>query len=178
MRARRRRSIRLANHDYASTGAYFLTICAAHRACLFGSVRNQEVVLSDLGIVTKNLLRQVPFHVGDVDLDAFVVMPNHVHAIVMMPGDGRGTACRAPTVHTPEAFSRPRKGSLATIVRSYKSAVTREARRSFGILEVWQRGFHEHVIRGDTQLARIRQYIELNPARWAIDAYFAAEEAA
>ena len=172
MEGRRRRSVRLPAHDYTSPGAYFLTICTAHRVCLFGSVRNQDVVLSKLGVLAGVLWRQAPSHVEGIDLDAFVVMPNHLHAIVVIPGDGRGTACRAPTEARPETFSHPRKGSLATLVRSYKSAVTKEAGRILGIREVWQRGFYEHVVRGRIQLLRVRDYIENNPISWATDDYF------
>ena len=172
MEERRRRSVRLPTHDYTSPGAYFLTICTAHRLCLFGSVRNQGVVLSKLGVLAEVLWRQAPSHAEGIDLDAFVVMPNHLHAIVVIPGDGRGTACRGPTEARPETFSHPRKGSLATLVRSYKPAVTREAGRILGIREVWQRGFYEHVVRGRMQLLRVRDYIENNPIRWATDDYF------
>jgi len=181
MEGRRRRSVRLPAHDYTSPGAYFLTICTAHRVCLFGSVRNQDVVLSKLGVLADVLWRQAPSHVEGIDLDAFVVMPNHLHAIVVIPGDGRGTAhlpwravpgCRAPTEARPETFSHPRKGSLATLVRSYKSAVTKEAGRILGIREVWQRGYYEHVVRGRIQLLRVRDYIENNPTRWSTDDYF------
>ena len=103
-------------------------------------------------------------------LDEFVVMPNHVHGILVIADNRRGTACRAPT--TVERFGRPVTGSLPTIVRSFKSVSTKrinKVRNTPGI-PVWQRNYYEHVIRSEKELDRIRQYIAHNPASWTEDA--------
>lgn len=102
-------------------------------------------------------------------LDAFVVMPNHVHGIIALADhDGRGTSQRGPTI---ERFGKPTSDSIPTILRLFKSATTKrinEMRDTPG-LPVWQRNYYEHIIRNESSLDRIRQYIFDNPARWAID---------
>jgi REP element-mobilizing transposase RayT len=94
-------------------------------------------------------------------------MPNHIHCIIILDSLRRGTARRAPT----EGFGKPLANSIPTIVRAYKSAVTKcinEFRKTPGA-SVWQRNYYEHVVRDDNDLNRIREYIECNPARWAED---------
>ena len=108
----------------------------------------------------------------NAQLDMSIVMPNHVHAIVVVTdgGDHRpGTACRAPT--SPEQFGRPVRGSIATIVRSFKSAVTRRVNEIHGTPGdgLWQRGYYEHVIRDEAELRRIRDYVDTNPQEWKFD---------
>jgi REP element-mobilizing transposase RayT len=106
---------------------------------------------------------------ANVVLDEYVVMPNHFHGILLVKDDGRGTARGAPT--TVERFSRPTEGSVPTIVRSFKSAVTKavnRARQTPGA-RVWQRNYYEHVIRYEESLSEIRGYIACNPARWAFE---------
>ena len=109
--------------------------------------------------------QDLPRHFPGIDLDAFVVMPNHVHGILIL--HGRGTACRAPTM----AFGQPVPGSIATIVRSFKAAATRGVNLLRGTpgAPVWQRGYYEHIIRSSGELDRLRAYIETNPLRWALD---------
>ena len=109
-----RRSIRIKGYDYSQPGAYFVTICTRDRECLLGSVLR----LNEFGEIARRCWEEIPGHFPSVELDAFVVMPNHIHAIMVVPG--RGTACRAPTT---EQFGRPIAGSIPTIVRAYKSAV-------------------------------------------------------
>ena len=104
---------------------------------------------------------------SEIRLDAFVVMPNHVHGIVFLNGR-RGTARRAPTA---ERFGKPTAQSLPTFIRAYKSAVTKrinELRISSGA-PVWQRNYYEHIIRGKEELDRIREYVAANPLRWPFD---------
>jgi len=105
----------------------------------------------------------------NVALDEYVVMPNHFHGIIVLSDpDKAGTARRAPTMET---FSRPVRSSLPTIVRSFKSAVTRSinAMRSTPGQPVWQRNYYEHVIRDALSLNHIREYISSNPLRWPAD---------
>jgi REP element-mobilizing transposase RayT len=162
-----RRSIRLQGYDYAQAGAYFVTICAYERRCLFGNVSDGTMQLNERGRIVEECWEAIPAHLADVELDAFCVMPNHVHGIIIIR---RGTPWRAPTV---EQFQKPVAGSLPTIVRSFKSAVTkriREVQHTPGLL-VWQRNYYEHVIRHDEDLRRIRVYIENNPVQWDGDDY-------
>ncbi len=151
--------------DYASPGAYFVTVCTHQRACLLGEIIDGHECLSVPGEVVCTVWKDLPNHCPDVELDAFLVMPNHVHGILAL--HGRGTACRAPT----EAFGRPVAGSIPTIVRSFKSSAAREINRLRGTpgAAVWQRGYFEHIIRTPNDLDRLRRYIESNPLRWALD---------
>ncbi|MBM3121913.1 MAG: transposase [Chloroflexi bacterium] len=148
-----RKRIRLPGFDYGSPGAYFITICTHHRACLFGSVSDDRLQLSPAGEFVHATWLELQRHSPRADLDAFVVMPDHVHGILVL--HGRGTACRAPTS---EAYGRPVPGSIPTIVRSFNSAAARGINLLRGTpgAPVWQRGFYEHIIRSPTELSRLR----------------------
>lgn len=160
-----RRSIRLQGYDYSQPGAHFVTICTQGRECLFGKVVGDTVALTALGLLAQSLWDQIPDHFLDVTLDERGVMPNHMHGILFI-GQGRGTACRAPTQ---ESFGAPVVGSLPTIIRSYRAAVTRHARRA-GLGSIpWQRGYYEHTLRNESGLRRARDYIVNNPAQWSLD---------
>ena len=119
-----RRSIRLRGYDYAQAGAYFVTICTYQRACLFGEVVDSDIRLSPLGEIIASCWDEIPNHFPAVALDASIVMPNHLHGILVIGGgDGdEGTACRAPTE---ERFGKPVAGSLPTTVRSFKAAASK-----------------------------------------------------
>jgi REP element-mobilizing transposase RayT len=172
-----RRSVRLPSHDYSTAGAYFITVCTWNRECLFGEVVGGEMQLNEYGEVVRACWMSIPEHVPQTTVDVFVVMPNHVHGVVWINRqggatdgrgiDGRGTACRAPTGE----FGRPVVGSLATIVRSFKSAATKRLndRRHGPGLPVWQRNYYEHVVRDEDELHRIHQYIADNPRAWDLD---------
>ena len=165
-----RRSIRLREYDYSLPGAYFVTICTHRWESLFGIVVDGEMVLNDLGrIVDTEWMRTAEIR-SYVKLDEYVVMPNHVHGIVMITEHGRGIARYAPTV---PRFSRMVPGSLSTVIRAFKSAVTKHINHLQGTpgRPVWQRNYFEHVIRNDQDLNRIRTYIHHNAHRWHLDHY-------
>ena len=170
-----RRSIRLRNYDYAQAGAYFVTICVQHRECLFGEIIDQAMRLNAVGRTAAECWQDIPVHFPHAASDEWTVMPNHVHGIVVITDTaGRDTACRVPTHRTPttEQFGKPVSGSLPTVVRSFKSAVTRHVNilRDTPGNKLWQPRYWEHVIRNETELYRIREYIRTNPARWQEDA--------
>ena len=166
--AHQRRSIRLKDYNYAQAGAYFITVCTQHHACLLGDIQDDRVILTDAGrIVAEEWIKTAELR-DNVSLDAWVVMPNHFHGILYLSDIRRGTARRAPTS---EYFGRPVPGSLPTIIRAFKSATTQRInqwRRTPGA-RLWQRNYYEHVIRDDADLNRIRQYITDNPLHWALD---------
>ena len=167
-----RRSIRLRGYDYAQAGAYFVTICVNERRCLFGRVEDGEMHLSPIGqIVETEWLRTGDLR-ANVDLDAFVVMPNHLHGIVLIIDGAVGDAGTARGAPTTESFGRPVAGSLATTVRAFKAAVTQRAnqRRGASGTPLWQRNCYEHVVRNDRELERFRAYVAANPSRWSDDA--------
>ncbi|MBK9941051.1 MAG: transposase [Kouleothrix sp.] len=161
-----RRSIRLSGYDYTQAGAYFVTACTAARRRLFGELVGSEMRLSRYGAIALECWEAIPEHCPRVELDAFVVMPDHIHGILVLPED----ADRA-RVAARERFSKPVAGSLPTIVRLYKAAVTRQINEWRGTANppVWQRNYYEHVIRSQAALERIRAYIVDNPSRSALD---------
>ena len=209
--------------DYTRDAAYFVTICTQDRAPVFGAVRNGEMHLSDIGHAAQACWDSIPDHFVFATSGAFVVMPNHVHGILIldhngtdrrvvndggdhagmvgdgMMGDGpdavgsgavvsvavgtlHATSNPATPIIPPADISEPpsppknermatispKPGSLSTIIRSYKSAVTkmvRPAHPHFG----WQTRFHDHIIRDGRAYERIEQYIIANPMQWDQD---------
>jgi len=166
-----RHSIRLQGYDYTQSGAYFVTICTHGRALLFGNVVGGEMRLNDAGRMVRDewfkTAQLRPYVV--LYEDEFVVMPNHIHGIVWIDNVGARRR-RAPTM---EQFGKPVPGSIPTIVRSFKSAVTRRINQWRGTpgARVWQRNYYEHIIRTERALNAIRRYIIENPLRWHLDRY-------
>lgn len=192
---RHRRSIRLKGYDYSQAGAYFVTLCTEGRACLFGEVFEDQVRLTDIGLVAEECWLEIPAHFPTVELDAFVIMPNHVHGILVITWDmpsAVGANVRANN-HSPQSQSDSRNvgannysplpvsdpprvsefrspsRTIGSIIRGFKIGVTKWCRQNTAIMDVWQRNYYEHIIRDETSLVRIRQYIQLNPARWDAD---------
>jgi len=184
-----RRSIRLPGHDYTSPGAYFVTICVHGGECLLGEVLDGGMRLSQFGQVVSHYWPRIPTHVAHVQLDEWVVMPNHMHGIIVIAGRGEASLAasssgrRVPPVvsfpvdEAPAGDASPllqpilQSGSLGAIVGNYKSVTTRRINRMRGMPGTlfWQRNYWEHIIRNDASLDRIRAYIQHNPARWAED---------
>ena len=154
----RRRSIRLSGYDYRSDGVYFVTICTYHRSPLLGSIVHGTVRLSDIGRVVRSCWMEIPKHFPQVILDRFVVMPDHVHGLIVIQS-GLLSAPLAPR------FACAIRGSLATIVGAFKSSVTRMVIKAGGIRPVWQRNYYERVLRNDVALMSVRRYIDTNPQR-------------
>ena len=151
-----RRSIRLQGYDYAQAGAYFITLCTQGRARLFGRVTHGVVELTDIGRIVEEEWARTPAARLNVELDAYVVMPDHIHGILVI-------TYRDDSVALLEASSTLRSPArtIGAIVRGFKGAVVRRAG-----MAIWQRNYHEHIIRSEAALDRIRRYIVANPARW------------
>jgi putative transposase len=162
---RHRHSIRLPHYDYAQPGAYFVTIVAWHRESLFGKIVNEEMRLSDYGKVVEACWQEIPSHFPNVNLGAYIVMPNHVHGVLMIHA-GRGTIYRAPTQ---EQFQKPVPRSIPTIIRTFKASVTRRIGREYNSTGIWQRNYYEHVIRNAKDLQNKTDYINANPLLWEQD---------
>jgi putative transposase len=166
-----RRSIRLPSYDYTQPGAYFVTICSQDRECVFGDVTNGEMILNRRGEMVERTWRQLAECYPGVEVDAFVVMPNHAHGIIVLVGAG---PCACPDSGQPRGVAPTM--SLPGVVHRFKSLTT--ARYRWGVHNggwppfpgrLWQRNYHEHVIRNDEDLNRVRQYIVDNPAHWERD---------
>ncbi|MCX5971911.1 MAG: transposase [Coprothermobacterota bacterium] len=165
-----RRSMRLVHYDYAEKGSYFITVCTYDRGCLFGDIVGIEMQMNRWGEIADECWQAIPIHFGNVELDAVVVMPNHVHGIIMITDVG---ATHASPLHSPMPTipNGPKPRSIGAIIGSYKSGVSKRINGTCATLgkTVWQRNYYEHVIRNEAELDLIRQYIESNPARWAED---------
>jgi putative transposase len=164
-------STRLPNWDYAAPGWYFVTICIKNRQPVFGHVRDGEMQLSGLGAIAHQFLADIPNHFPHAEIDAFVVMPNHVHVIVVIHGMVE-TPHVASLPTSPRKFGPLQPGSLSKIIQAYKAAVTRQARRDGYNDFAWQERFYDHIIRDDKSLENIRVYIVGNPVKWHEDEYF------
>lgn len=154
-----RKSPRLKGYDYSQSGAYFVTICTHQRQYLFGDIQNDAMHRNDLGRIADEELLLLPKRWQTVDIDLYVVMPNHIHAIIVLD--------------TAETDGKNAVPTLGHVVGSYKAGVTRLARRD-GLHEglLWQTRYHDHIIRSEKSLNYIRQYVHHNPARWEEDTFY------
>ncbi|MEH2077105.1 MAG: transposase [Nostoc sp.] len=170
-----RHSIRLKGYDYTQHGAYFITICTKGWQCLFGKVVNGEMQLNSLGNIAFNCWQTIPAHFPHIELDTFVVMPNHLHGILIITDNPVGARhCRALNQHldhNTEKFGKPVRGSISTVIGSYKSVVSKRINIIWQTKRqsIWQRNFYEHIGREEKSLDNIREYIVNNPQHWADD---------
>jgi len=158
-----RRSIRLKEYDYSQAGAYFVTIVAWQREVLFGEIVNGEMVLNDFGKIVSKKWQWMETQYEYVELDAWILMPNHLHGILIIHDDGRGGSRPAPTPikHKP----------LGGLIGAFKTVSTKQINilRDTEGQVVWQRNYYERIIRNEPEMDRITRYIESNPLRWADD---------
>ncbi len=158
-----RRSIRLAGYDYSSAGVYFVTICAFRRAALFGEICDAKMVPNSIGAVAEKTWRELPNRFPSVALDALVVMPNHLHGIIVLHKKKRAETSSAPTAEKPTV-------TLARVIQTFKSIARMQVRKQLGRASpLWQRGYYEHIVRSGNALTAIQRYIHENPARWEFD---------
>ncbi|MBA3874149.1 MAG: transposase [Anaerolineae bacterium] len=159
-----RRSPRLQSYDYSQEGAYFVTICTHHREPLFGKIQSGELSLSAMGNAAFEDWQKIPSHYPSVELDGFVVMPNHIHGIIFLVGEG----FIPPAVATP-----PKSIYLSQVIAGYKAGVTRQINRINSYTSsIWQRSFHDHIIRSEPELNHIRHYVANNPSLWEQDKFY------
>ena len=177
-------SARLKGWDYRNPGYYFVTICTKDRAHYFGYISDSQMHLSAAGEIAAQCWREIPIHHPNVELDEFMVMPNHLHGILVirehiaaLPGGVPVETLHATSLHVhatslrePEkSIISPKAGSLSVIIRSYKSAVTKSAGLN-GFKEfAWQTRFYDSIIRDEKSFHKIRQYISDNPVKWEMD---------
>ena len=169
----KRKRIRIINYDYSRNGCYFITICTKNRECLFGDVVDGEMRLNEWGEIVKREIIQTIQKRDYIHIDQYVVMPNHVHLLISLYN--ADTARRVPTR---EQFSKPTQGSIPTIIRSFKSAVTnairpvgtRRAVSGDGFI-IWQTRYHDHIVRNRQAYQKISEYIINNPILWETDCH-------
>lgn len=178
---RHRRSIRAQSFDYASPGAYFVTICAHHRLCVFGELFANKMRLSPAGQIIQRTWIRLPEFFEKIALDIFVVMPNHFHGILWITEQENQSQILASKGISPQTNTNPlnensewygtQSGSLSAIIQNFKSVSTRKIHQ-FKFLHdepVWQRNYWERIIRNERELNAVREYIANNPAKWTFD---------
>ena len=158
IQAHRRKPNRIPDFDYSQNYAYFLTICTSDKRCLFGRVVNSDdqvpqVQLSEAGRIADQAIRAIPTHYPTVHLENYVVMPNHIHILLRL--DNRDDQ---------------KSVSVSTVVQQFKGYVTKQIGK-----QIWQKLYHDHVIRDSDDFAVRWRYIENNPYRWLEDKYYSAE---
>lgn len=170
-----RRSIRLKDYDYTQNGVYFVTICTHERLHLFGDVVDGAMVANARDEIVQSCWEEIPAHYAMVELDAFVVMPNHVHGLIVITRDDVdhivGATHGSPLPTHPTRPNGPKRHSLGAIIGQFKSAVTRRINRLPNAPghPIWQRNYYEHILRNEESLNQMRAYVASNPVKWAED---------
>ena len=157
-----RKKLRLQEYDYRSVGHYYVTVCTRERECLLRSGAQGSSAagrsggldplppLSRAGLTAERYLLDIPNHYPNVTVDKYVIMPNHIHAVIMI-----------------EPTGVQRSAGLSSIIKGWKEAVTKALGE-----RIWQRSYYDHVIRNEADYLRICRYIEENPAKWMDDEYY------
>ena len=165
------RSIRLKGYTYSEAGLYFVTICTRSHVCLFGKVRQGEMILNEYGGIAEQCLLAIPDHFPDAKIHQFVVMPNHIHCIIeitVRANDSSPVRANDYSPLPPHGTSK----TIGSIVRGFKIGVTKWFRENTDIHTVWQRNYYEHIIRNERSLYQISEYIQTNPLKWQDDKYY------
>ena len=173
-----RKQIRLREYDYSAPGTYFVTICTHDRRCILSDIAvgeglaPPEAFLSAIGKIVEEQILDLPSRYPSISVDNYVIMPNHIHLIVSL-AETAGGASPSPTAGSGvfASIGGP-SPSLFDVMRVLKSLTTRLARPLLGESPLWQRSYHEHVIRGEEDYRQIWEYIDTNPANWAEDRYY------
>lgn len=176
-----RKSLRLKGYDYRMGGAYFVTICAHRHADLFGTLDGDAVRHSAIGRIVVEEWDQTADLRPYIELDAFVLMPNHLHGVIVICGDDDSNNRGLPSANAAQRNDgQLQAGSLGAVIGRFKGKVTRRVRRlpNYHNLQVWQRNYFDHIIRSENSLQDIRKYIMANPARWIEDDYYIADRSA
>ena len=175
-----RRTIRLRDYDYSTAGAYFVTICTFERECLLGDAVDGEMRLNGMGQIVATIWDSLPERYPDVDADAFVIMPNHIHGIIVINGDVQvGAIHESPDLDLPQherairesPLPNRRTMTLSKVIGYLKMNTAKRINqlRDNPGASVWQRNYYERVIRNDQELQSIQQYVVDNPAKWQED---------
>ena len=177
------KSTRLKHWDYSSCGAYYVTICTKDRKYYFGEIIHRKMILSTMGKIVEQFWMEIPKHYPNIKLDEYVIMPDHIHGIIMienaMPNvetpqwgvstgndmNNRMTNKKRNPHHRPEWKSN----SLGSIICQFKSIATKQIRETGFYDFAWQSRFHEHIIRDEIEFNQKRKYIINNPLKWVLN---------
>ena len=151
----KRKLPRLAEYNYANGGYYFVTICTHNKNNLLGDING----LNELGRIVRTELENIPAHFENIKIDKYVIMSNHIHCIVVIDCDSGAERSRPfPT--------------LSTIIGLYKSGVSKQIHMVHPDVIIWQKSFHDHIIKSEAEYRSIWQYIDENPVKWTEDKYY------
>ena len=167
-----RRSIRLQDYDYSQNGYYYITICTRNFVEYFGQIKNGKMILNKCGEIVKQCWDEIPQHFDNVTLDEMVIMPNHMHGIVVIDGYSRNVSCRGLINQTPTTKWILQKNPnmvLGKIIRSFKAMSCRLIRVNGFNRFQWHRNYYERIIRDEIELYIKRKYIINNPLKWHLD---------
>ena len=165
-----RQSMRLPNYDYSQTGYYFLTLCTRNMDIWFGQIIDAKMHLSAIGLIARQCWMEIPIHYPCIRLDNFIIMPNHIHGIIVINNDQKNVrAQNFEPVHNKYQSIIPR--SLGCIIRGFKIGVSNWCRQNGHSEFEWKRNYHDHIIRNGQDLHRIQKYIHYNPSKRDIDEY-------
>lgn len=166
-----RKNTQMKQWNYSSEGCYFVTICVKNKQCLFGNVKGPKMHLNNWGQIAHDCWKQIPKHFPTIGIDQFVIMPNHVHGIIVIRDDN----IRVGNKYICSLTKKPKHRNmmqLPKIIATYKAAVTRKINQITPINNfTWQQSFHDHIIRNERALCNIRNYIFLNPKNWKEDPF-------
>ncbi|MFA4834052.1 MAG: transposase [Patescibacteria group bacterium] len=171
---------RLKDYNYAQDGWYFVTICAKNREYFFGKIINGEMRLSKIGKTAEKFWQEIVIHFPDVKLDEFIIMPNHIHGIIIIENPvavgnknvGNKNFCSLPNRNN--NYCSPRwqtrwARSLSSVIRGFKIGVKKWCGENDYEHFAWQKSFYDHIIRHEKSLNKIREYIINNPLKWELD---------
>ena len=166
----RRRATRLCSYDYGQTGGYFVTICVQDQKCLLGKIIDRRLQLNEIGKIVVECWNRIPQHFFSAELDICVVMPNHIHGIIIL-NTVEARLPRPPSHSQPNRMGEVPSPTLGQVVVYFKYQSTKYINqyRDMPGTRIWQRNYYDHVIRDDIDLQRIRQYITDNPMQWELD---------
>ena len=173
----RRRSIRLQGYDYTSPNAYFVTICSYNHESLFGDVKMDKIVLNQFGRIIFEKWNQIPKYFKNTQIDQFIIMPNHLHGIVIIVTAKHSSEEFTESLNNKHKNASPSHpagtmpDSVSSIIQNFKSVTTRKINqiRKTSSAKLWQRNYYEHIVRNEKELNQIREYIIDNPLKWEFD---------
>jgi putative transposase len=164
-----RKNNRLQRYDYSCTGCYFVTMCVQDRQEWLGKIEKEAMVLNEYGTIAAIHWEDIPKYYPNVELDEWVIMPNHIHGIIVISSGTAhvGTAqCAVPT----DCSVSVKTVAVSQIIKSFKDVTIKRIRSEFGNVQFrWQRSFYDHIIRDESSVNRIREYIMNNPKQWDLD---------
>jgi putative transposase len=163
-----RKSIRLKEYDYSSPGDYFITICTYDKQCILGDVVGEEMQLNQIGKTVAHCWEDIANHFENVELDEFIVMPNHLHGIIIIT-EGRDLIDQIPTTEQNFPLMKNPKQTLGKIIRYFKARAAKLIHDNGHSEFQWQSRYYDRIIRNESELTNIRDYIINNPLKWSSD---------